>query len=481
MQLTLREVLEALSSTGESVPDNSIDVNAVVTGYSLDTRTVKPGDLFFAIRGPRFDGHDFVPAAFEKGACGAVVAAEWVDKSAIESSGVVASARKRLLAVPDTVAALQTLAAQVRRWWDGKVVAITGSAGKTTTKEICAKLLAGRRRVCKSEGNLNNLLGVPLTLLRVEASAEIAVLELAMSAREEIRTLARIARPDWGVVTNVNPVHLQFFSSLDEIALAKRELVEELEPGSVAFLNADDPRVAQFRAHTRARAVTYGENRVADIRITNIRMLDLDGSQFDVTVAAGGRFSCRLSLLGRHNVLNAAAAIAAALEMGISPAEVTDRLSFVQPARMRGEVLRFKEGFTVINDTYNSNPRALTEILQAVAPMKGFTRKIVVAGEMLELGSESRAMHAACGKSVAESGMDILIAVQGDAEAFAAGAREAGMKDEQVFFFPTATAAGDKLCAVIAAGDLVLVKGSRGVKMELALDALRQKFSGEAD
>ncbi len=480
MQLTLREISEALAVVGESVVGELPEMNTVASGYSIDSRTLNPGDLFFAIRGSRSDGHEFVLSAFEKGACGAVVAADWAGRQNFRLSPSGKAPQRNWIAVPDTTAALQNLAARARQWWGGVVVAITGSAGKTTTKEICATLLSSTRRVYKSEGNLNNLYGVPLTLLRVDASADVAVIELAMSAREEIRSLTRIAVPEVGVLTNVNPVHLQFFSSLDEIALAKRELAEELDARASVILNADDLRVAHFSSHTKARVITYGRSQGADVRIENVRTKDLEGSEFEVAIASGPRVSFRLPLIGEHNVWNAGAAIAVALQLGVPLEEAARRLERVRPARMRGEILRFAEGFTVIDDTYNSNPRALTEVISAVAGMGGFKRKIVAAGEMLELGTESRALHEGCGRSMAEAGIDVLIAVQGDAEAMASGALAAGMDPEKVFFYSTPAEAGEKLCRIMAPGDLVLLKGSRGVKMELALDRLRQKFSAKA-
>ena len=478
MHLTLREVNNALAISGRGEPEPGIEMNTVVSGYSIDSRTLRPGDLFFAIRGPRFDGHDFVAAAFEQGAAGAVVAAEWVARQPKEISESARRRKQNWIVAPDTGAALQKLGGDVRRWWGGTVVAITGSAGKTTTKEICATLLGARYRVYKSEGNLNNLLGVPLTLLRVDTGAEIAVVELAMSAREEIRQLTRIARPDVGVVTNVNPVHLEFFSSVDEIALAKRELVEELTPAAFAVLNADDPRVSKFAAHTQAKVVTFGEAAGADLRVTRIRAADLSGSDFDLETIAG-KTSCHLPLLGKHNIANAAAAASAALQCGLGLEEISRGLQSVHASKMRGEVLQFDVGFTVINDTYNSNPRALRELVSAMAGVPGFRRKIVVAGEMLELGPESNALHTACGQAIAEAGIDVLMTVQGSAEAMADGARSAGMDTQQVYFFNTAAEAGEQLNAMVGAGDLVLLKGSRGVRMEAALECLRRKFNPE--
>ncbi len=478
MQLTLREIYEFLTRAGAAAGEAAVEMNALVSGYSIDSRTLNSGDLFFAIRGPHFDGHDFVKAAFEKGAGASIVDSKWATSPSAKAAAQ-SLALQKLIVVHDTPAALRELGAAARTWWGGEVVAITGSAGKTTTKEICAALLASRRRVYKSEGNLNNLFGAPLTLLRLDAGAEIAVLELAMSAREEIRQLARVARPNVGLVTNVNPVHLQFFSSIDEIALAKRELVEELDVDAVAVLNADDPRVSKFAGHSRAPVFTYGESAAADLQIKNIRFSGLTGSEFELTTKTGASARCRLRLLGKHNVWNAAAATAAALQLGMSLGELAPRLESIHPTRMRGEVLRFAPGFTVINDTYNSNPRAFEEVVSAMAGMNGFKRKIVVAGEMLELGPESRRLHADCGKIVAGAGIDLLMAVQGDAQAMAEGARSAGMKPDRVFFFPNSAEAGESLKQMAAPGDLILLKGSRGVKMEVALESLRQKFTME--
>jgi UDP-N-acetylmuramoyl-tripeptide--D-alanyl-D-alanine ligase len=479
MQLTLREVAEALKTQEVSVLLEPVDMNIVASGYSIDTRTLNPGDLFFAIRGPHFDGHDFVETALKQGACGAVVAADWMAQRSPRGVNSTPLTARNLIVVEDTVAALQTLAARARRWWGGRVIAITGSAGKTTTKEICAALLSSTHQVFKSEGNLNNLLGVPLSLLRVDTGSEIGVIELAMSAREEIRQLTRIASPDVGVVTNVNPVHLQFFSSLEEIALDKREMVEELPELAVAVLNADDALVAGFRSHTSARVLTYGESEGADIQIRNIWTSDLKGSSFDLYLPSFGRLSLQLPLLGQHNVWNAAAAVTAARCFGVPAEAIAHQMERLQPAPMRGQLLRFAEGFTVIDDTYNSNPRALHEMISVMGSLNGFRRKIVVAGEMLELGEKSRSFHFECGKAIAGAGVDVLLAVRGDAEAMAAGARKAGMSCDKVLFFSTAAEAGKTLSTLVQSGDLVLMKGSRDVKMEVALDCLRQKFSTE--
>ncbi|MDD5542032.1 MAG: UDP-N-acetylmuramoyl-tripeptide--D-alanyl-D-alanine ligase [Acidobacteriia bacterium] len=473
MQLTLREIAEVLRPAAGQVLEETLDTNAVTSGYSIDSRSLRPGNLFFAIPGPRFDGHEFVREALERGACGAVVNAVWARQQAPLAGH---TSQRNWIEVQDTVAALQSLGHQVRTWWGGTVIAVTGSAGKTTTKEICAQVLSSKYRVYKSEGNLNNLFGVPLTLLRLETGAEAAVVELAMSARGEIRTLARLAAPDVGVVTNVNPVHLEFFSSIDDIGLAKRELVEELDSHALAVLNGDDARVAAFREHTAAQVIHFGEKPGADLQIRNIQSSPGGGSEFEVVWKSHSAFSCRLPLIGQHNIYNAAAAIAVGLHMDVDPPLIQKALESIRPAPMRGELLKLTGGITVINDTYNSNPRALSEVVTTLSKMPGFKRKLVVAGEMLELGKESRHWHHECGREMAKSGIDFLLAVQGDAEAMAEGAREAGMKSDRVQFVKNSDEAGTHICRLANRGDLILFKGSRGVKMERALEALRQKF-----
>jgi UDP-N-acetylmuramoyl-tripeptide--D-alanyl-D-alanine ligase len=463
MRWTVKEVAGALGVT----PPGGVDPLARLAGVSINSRTLVRGELFVAIHGPRHDGHNFVVAALEAGAPAAVVAAE-------RFAGYTEPSRSRLLAVPDTLVALQKLAQDVRTGWGRRLAAVTGSAGKTTTKEILAALLTSRLRVLKSEGNLNNEYGLPLQLLRLEETDEAAVVELGMSHAGELKRLAEIARPDVGVVTRVAPVHLEFFSSLDEIALAKRELIEGLAGSeSVAVLNADDPLVARFDKVAPGRVLTFGvDDGTPDFRAENIRDRGLNGTEFDF-LSPQGRARLSLPLAGRHNISNALAALAAASVWGLGAAEALEIFPKLEATGMRGRVLQYDAGFTVINDCYNSNPVALAAMvgLLTSTPAKG--RHILAAGEMLELGPSSAALHREAGRAAALSGkLGWIVGVQGEAESFVRGAVDAGHPAAQAKFFATSAEAGEFLASLIAPGDVLLVKGSRGVKMERIVEAL---------
>lgn len=471
MRWTVADVANAL---GVSTPPLA-DSLAGLAGVSIDSRTVQRGELFVAIRGPRFDGHDFVTAAFERGAAAAVVEAGRAGHYPEEIRG-------KLLVVEDTLRGLQELArvycGQWRKAKPGRrIAAVTGSAGKTTTKEILAALLAARFRVLKSEGNLNNEYGLPLTLFRLTDEHDAAVVELGMSHRGELARLAEIAQPDVGVVTNVAPVHLEFFSSVDEIALAKRELIEGLGGAApVAVLNADDPRVSKFAEGFRGRVLRFGLSETAEFRAENIEDCGMEGSAFDYE-SPEELTRLHLPLAGRHNVLNALAALAAASEWGITAAIAKKALPALQPASMRGEFLKFAAGFAVINDCYNSNPMALERMIDLLVATPGYRRRILVAGEMRELGPASGELHEKTGKyAAANREIDWIFGVAGDAERIVQGAIEAGYPAELTQMFASSEEAARKLVEFVAPGDLVLVKGSRGVHMESIAAALRGKF-----
>lgn len=452
MQLTLAQVGEILG-----VPGGAADVTA--SGYSIDSRTIQPNELFFAIRGPNFDGHDFVRTALEKGAVGAIV----------ERDGASGG---RLLYVESTLRALERLATEVRRRWGRPLVAVTGSAGKTTTKEMIAAVLETRLRVIKNEGNLNNQYGLPLSLLRLDTTHEAGVFELGMSHVGEIAALARIAAPDVGVVTCVAPVHLEFFESINGIAAAKRELVEALSAGGTAVLNADDAFVSRFGEAFAGRVVTFGVESAADFRATELQDGGVHGVEFAVR-SAGDMVNVVVPLIGRHNVLNALAAIATGHVFGIAPSEAAAALAAYRPAKMRGEILEIC-GATVINDCYNSNPRALEFMLEALArtPTATPRRRIAVLGEMRELGPTSPDLHRAAGRKAARAA-DWLVAVAGDARYMVEGAIAAGLDPSRAAFFDDAPAAGEYVASMVQEGDVVLFKGSRGVRLEQALERLR--------
>jgi UDP-N-acetylmuramoyl-tripeptide--D-alanyl-D-alanine ligase len=456
-----------------------------LVGVSIDSRTVAPGELFVAIHGPRHDGHDHLAGAFERGALAAIVASEKVANLSPEI-------QRRAFAVDDTLAALHRLAARACEIWRARkpgrrIGAVAGSVGKTTTKEILAALVGARLRVLKTQGNLNNEYGLPLTLLQLEDDHEAIVLEMGMSHRGELARLAQIARPDVGVITRIAVEHLEFFSSIDEIALAERELIENLPwPQATAVLNADDPRVAQFQevAHgpilwfatestSKPSVAAKGTNgQRQEFRAENIEERGIDGSAF-AFVSPSGRARLELPLIGRHNVMNAVAALAAASTWGIGAADAQKVFPALTPSDKRGEVVRFAAGFTVINDTYNSSPTALSALADLLAATPGYRRKILAAGEMRELGPSSPELHRECGASVAQmKKIDWILGVAGDAAEFVNAATKAGHAPAQARFFADSEEAGKFFAEFIQPGDLLLLKGSRGVKMEKILEAI---------
>jgi UDP-N-acetylmuramoyl-tripeptide--D-alanyl-D-alanine ligase len=439
MEFSLQQIAQVLGLTVQS--------DAPVTGWSTDTRTLAPGDLYFALRGPNFDGNAFVADALRKGAIGAI--------ADVQADGPV-------MVVPDTLAALQHVAAWARREWGGEVVGVTGSAGKTSTKDIIAAMLAIKMPVGKTIGNLNNHVGVPLSLLRLPRASRVAVIELAMNHAGEIRDLCAIARPNIGMVTNVGHAHMEAFDSIEGVAAAKRELIEALPADGVAVLNADDPLVERFRDAHRGRTITFGLSEGADVRATDVELTG-EGLRFDVD---GVPFES--SLAGRHNLLNLLAGIAVASLFGIRPRELTGVVKEFTPGAMRGE--RFvHNGILILNDCYNSNPDAARAMIDALrdTPAK---RRIAVLGEMLELGRWAESLHREVGRYVASSGIDVLVGIRGEACHLVDAAKEAGHAVDAAFFFSDAAAAGDQLRKIVQPGDAILFKGSRGTHVERALE-----------
>jgi UDP-N-acetylmuramoyl-tripeptide--D-alanyl-D-alanine ligase len=471
MRWTVVQLAEALGVP----PPPGLDPMAGLAGVSIDSRTLQPGELFLAIRGPRHDGHGFVAGALDRGAPAGVVARERLAEYPEE-------VRERLFAVDDTLDSLQRLASRACEIWRkgrrGRLVAgVAGSVGKTTTKEILAALLGARFRVLRTMGNLNNEYGLPLTLLRLDETYEAAVVELGMSHTGELAHLAQIAPPDVGVVTRVAIEHLEFFSSIEEIALAERELIENLAwPNATAVLNADDERVARFAEVARGRVIRFGTGKQAEFRAEAIEERGLEGAAFDF-VSPAGRARLESPLIGRHNVMNALGALAAASVWGIGAEEAQRVFPSLVPADKRGEVVRFEDGFSVINDSYNSSPTALSALVQLFAATPGYKRRILAAGEMLELGNTSPELHRECGRLAARLGnIDWIFGVQGRAADFVRAAVEAGHPRERARFFENSQEAANFLENFVARGDLLLLKGSRGVKMEKILEAIDARY-----
>ena len=448
------------------------------SGVSIDTRTLKAGELFVAIKGDRFDGAEFADQAIAAGAAGIVVRLK-ADTTAggDAAASTAASGFSRtlpIIAVDDTTIALQSLARTIRRESGAKVVAITGSAGKTTTKEITTDLLATRYRVVKNRGNFNNHIGLPLSLMDLAARPEIAVVELGMNHAGEIATLVSIAEPDVRVWTNVGEAHLGFFRSVDDIAEAKAEIFEGATRSTLLVANADDPRIVERLGRFRGRIVTFGIEREATVRASDIEDRGTAGLRARVSTP-GGSFAVETPLVGRSNLANLLAAAAVAIEFGVSTDTVAQRARELRPAAHRGEVIPLPSGATVIDDSYNANPTATKRALDVLASASG-QRRVAVLGEMLELGGQSVALHEDVGRAAARARVELLVTVGGaPAAALADAAVAAGLPRSAVRHFATSDEAAETVAAAVRAGDVVLVKGSRGVKTDRVVERLKER------
>jgi len=454
-----------------------------VGSFAIDSREVIAGGLFFALSQPEYtengfngdfdDSTRYVPSALSQGAVACVVRPERYE----EHRELLEPFRSRLLFANDVIAAFQRLAHGVYREWNKPVVAITGSAGKTTAKELTAHVLAaGGKKVLRNIKNYNNGLGHPLTVLNLakDPTYDVAVLEMGMSTPlNEIARLCRITPPDVAVELNVLPVHLEHLGSIEGIARAKAELIEGMKPGGVAVLNADDPRVMAMSELSRGSVLSYGIESRADVRAEQIKFECFGETTFVLSIK-GEEAEVSFPLNGKHNILNGLAAAAVASTFGMNAAQIAAGLSTVEAPQQRGEILHFAEGFTVINDSYNSNPDALISMVQTLVDGGGPRRKIVVAGEMLELGPDAAEIHRRTGKRLAELGIDVLIGVRGFGRELVEGARSAGVSE--VRFAEDSSVAGDALCEMVVGGDVVLVKGSRGVRTENVIAKLMEKF-----
>ena len=477
--MKLGEIADILGSNIRAARGATELAERAPVGYSIDSRTIRAGELFFAVRGDNYDGHRFVVDAIAQRALAAVVSRGFLDS---EVGRQIDPQKAALIMVDDTLAALQSLAHNVIKNWQGEVVAITGSVGKTSTKEMTAAMLSRKGRVVKTSGNLNNQYGLPLSILKMESDErrasdfDYAVLEMGMNHTGEIAALTKIAPPDTGIITVVAPAHLEFFSSVDEIAEAKAEMVSGIVPGGLAVLNADDERVAKMEA-MRYDIVTrtFGIDHDADVMARDIKADKIAESSFTL-VTPRGQTRARVPLSGRHNIYNVLAAAAVADHYETRLEDIADALADLSAPKMRGEVVRFCGGVTLIDDSYNSNPRALFEMVSTVAANRESRRKFVVAGEMLELGPSGAELHEEAGRQIAQLGIDRLIGVRGFAREMVAGAREAGMSSETAIFTNTPEEAAEALIREVRDGDLILVKGSRGVRTEIVVERLKQKF-----
>jgi UDP-N-acetylmuramoyl-tripeptide--D-alanyl-D-alanine ligase len=430
-------------------------------GVSIDTRTLSPGELFVAIVGPRFDGHDFIGDAAQRGATAAMV-----------SEDVVAPTGFDIVRVADTTQGLAALARYVRRRVTTPVVAITGSTGKTTTKEMTARILERAGPVLRTEGNLNNQYGLPLMLLRLRPEHRFAVFELGMSAAGELRHLSGIAEPDVAVITNVAPVHLEFFPSVDAIADAKAEILEGLRPTGAAVLNGDDARVRRIGERHQGPVLWFGHDRAFAVSAEHWRGT-AHGMRFDLRID-DRTFDVALSLSGPHFVMNFLAAATVALRLGLPPQAIAEAALELRPARHRGEVVTLGDEVTLIDDSYNSNPFAVEAAVTALS-LAGGKRRVAFLGDMLELGPTGRDLHLETGRKIAGS-VDVLVGVGPLAHALLEGAQEAGIASANLHHFADSTQAAGQAAALVSPRDAVLVKGSRGVHMEAIVEALHRRF-----
>jgi UDP-N-acetylmuramoyl-tripeptide--D-alanyl-D-alanine ligase len=469
IRLTLGWIAQVTGGRLRGAEEDGI-VGEVVT----DSRTLAAGDLFVALRGPRFDGHDFVEQALERGAAAALVESGRAGAAFRRPIGGPAEepAPTRAIEVADTLTALQDLAHAVRAAAGTRVVAITGSAGKTTTKEAIAECLATRKRVVKNKGNLNNHIGLPLSLMQLRTRPDVAVMELGMNHAGEISTLVAIAAPEVRVWTNVGDAHMGFFASADAIADAKAEILERATADSVLVANADDPRVMARVGGFAGRTLTFGTADGADVRAHDVEDRGIAGMRARVTTPAGERW-VETGLLGRGNLSNLLAATAVALDEGVPLDDIAAVAARLRPADRRGAVRQLSGGIAVIDDSYNSSPAALRVALDVLAAARGYSRRVAVLGEMLELGDHAIPLHEACGRAAAAAGVDLLIAVGGaPAAALANAARGAGMPGAAVVHVGHSDEAAALAVLGVRPGDLVLVKGSRGTRTDLVVDRL---------
>ncbi|MCP9454689.1 MAG: UDP-N-acetylmuramoyl-tripeptide--D-alanyl-D-alanine ligase [Nitrospira sp.] len=470
----LREVISTKVLAGECPGWLKLPIRRI----HLDSRSIRRGDLFVAIVGDRFDGHDFVGAAIEGGAMGAIVQDTFHAAALVNRRG----GNERLpllLGVRDPLLAYQQLASHHRSRFDIPVVAVTGSNGKTTTKEMVASVLAQRWKVLKTEGNLNNRIGVPQTLLRLDGRHEAAVIEMGVDRVGQTTRLCEIARPTVGLITNIGPDHLEFFGGMEGSMRAKAELLAWLPEDGAAVLNADDPYFEHLASRSRCRVVSFGFTHKADVRATQIRV-ENRGTFFRLWLPGKVRpVAVRLRVQGEHNVANALAAAAVGNLLGVPPMSIVEGLSCFRPVAMRSQVF-MSCGITIINDCYNANPASMKAAIRLLAQRGQGRKTIALLGDMLELGSAAASMHEEVGVFVAEQGISQLVVCGSWGRHVAAGAERGGLDRSRIVLVPDAARAGEVVKALARSGDVVLVKGSRGMKLEQAVEILQRQETGRA-
>ena len=465
-QITLNELAKVTG--GEILPGPAAG-DQMITGIGIDSRNIDQGNLFVAVPGERFDGHRFTGEAVANGAQIAVIAR---GKKEIADQEILS--RAAVVLVDDTRKALRDMAAWYREKFDIPTVAVTGTNGKTTTKDMIAAALSSRYRVHKSPQSYNNLVGVPLTLFQLNSHSEALVLELGMSSPNEIAVLTRTAKPDTGVITNIGPAHLESMGSLERIARAKFELPDNMSSPKTLILNADDPILAGRIGEKRKdeRIISFGIEKKSDFTADRI---ELNG-EGHISFRVNQNLTIGLRLLGLHNVYNALAAFAVGSLKEVDPQEIRQSLEQYEPSHLRMELVRIGN-ISVINDSYNANPISMAKALETQKSIQASGRKVAVLGDMLELGEKAPDFHLEVGRKAARSGVDLLVLVGDLAGLIGQGAREAGMSSDQVLTFDRNEQVSLFLLENLRDGDLLLVKGSRKMKTEEVVASLKAQYA----
>lgn len=481
LRMTVRQAMLLMDA---KLLNPGADTEQQMPSVSIDSRTMKEGQAFFALIGERLDGHGFLREVLERKP-GLVVLSETSALNFRKSRTLLTdrvwndnyydgNLRVPFLHVADTTRALQDLARGIREFWNGHLIGITGSMGKTTTRYYASSLLNEIRPAHSTSGNFNNHIGLPLSLTQLENRHEVSILELGMNHPGEIRLLSGICRPDTAVITNVAPVHLEFFENLEEIARAKAEILENLRPGGNLVYNTDDPLISDMAARFAGPKISFGFSEEADVRISDLEIRDIGSTSFLLKVRPWDKaLPIHLSATGTSGALNFAAAVSALIQHGLSPEKIVAAAPGLSAPEGRGEIFE-AGGITIWDDSYNSNPTALISLLESIRGLKKFSRIILVLGDMLELGEHSPELHESCGRAAADSGADALFTVGKDSLMISRGAYVQGLPADNIFSFAASSDAAEPVKEFTREGDLVIVKGSRGVKMETIIEHLKE-------
>jgi UDP-N-acetylmuramoyl-tripeptide--D-alanyl-D-alanine ligase len=440
-------------------------------GISTDSRLVKKGNLFIALKGEKFDGHDFVNQALQQGAAGIIVHDAKVSKDLTDKNVTV-------IKVADTLIALGDLAHEWRKRFSITVIGLTGSSGKTTTKEMIAAIIGRKKNILKTEGNLNNLIGLPQTIFRLTTEHELAILEMGTNTRGEIKRLTQIALPDIGLITNIGPAHLAGFGSIDVVSEEKGDLFLNMSPSGTIIVNIDDKAVAICAERWIGRKITFSMSPNADVTVKDIKMNGIKGMSFNLVVGENTQ-KVEMKIVGLHHVNNAMAAAAAAFTVGTDIKTIAEGLAEFRPFSGRMEMVKLRNGSFLLDDSYNANPASVREALMTLKDLKVHHNGFVFLGDMLELGTESEEMHRKIGMLIATIGINTLFLQGNFSKVTAAGAMEGGLSPENIFFLSNENNGINYLKENLKKGDWILVKGSRGMKMEKIVVQICENFGSD--